>query len=335
MNKLEINRASVYSSIELLPAQIEQAWTVMEKARIPVNYKKINNIVICGMGGSNIGFHMVQKALSERLNVPIIIHADYNLPKFVDKNTLVILSSYSGNTEEVLSAAKKVQENKLKGYIITGGGKLSKMVGKIPGIVLPMDFNPSNEPRWGLGHSIGAFIQLLHKVEVVKISEDEIMKANSSVKDEEMQSLAKEIKDKQIVVMAAEHLEGNAHIFCNQLNETADNMAVYFTLPELNHHLMEAFSFPKGFIKAKTMVVFLASGKYSSKIQKRLKVTKKVLNKQGIKWAELSSGMKKTLQDSLSTLQLASYLCYYMSVVNKVDPIAIPTVDFFKKEMKK
>ncbi len=123
--------------------------------------------------------------------------------------------------------------------------------------------------------------------------------------------------------------------FCNQLNETANNMATWLALPELNHHFLEAFSFPKGLARQKLVVLFLNSAKYSTKIEKRVKITKKVLDKKGVKWLDLFSDQKNQLSDSLSTLQRASFLCYHVSVANKVDPIAIPTVDFFKKEMKK
>ncbi|MFW0862705.1 MAG: SIS domain-containing protein [Candidatus Komeilibacteria bacterium] len=335
MNKIEKNRAKVYSSIELIPAQIEQAWTMMAEAKIPSKYKKFSNIVVCGMGGSNIGFHLVRQALASKIEVPIFIHSDYKLPKFVNKDSLVILSSYSGNTEEVISCAKQVVANKYSGYIITGGGKLAKMTDKIPGEVFSTDFNPSDEPRWGLGYSIGSFLQLLNRLDVLSITDAQLMKANVSQPVNDFKALAKIMRNKMVVVMAAEHLIGNAHIFCNQLNETADNMAIWMALPELNHHFMEALSNPKEVVQKNMVVLFLNSDNYSSKIKKRIEITKKVLNKKKVKWLELSSGKKNALEDSLSTLQLLSYLCYHMSVVNKVDPIAIPTVDFFKAQLKK
>jgi len=219
MNKLEKNRAKVYSSIELLPAQIEQAWPMMAEAKIPSKYKTVNNIVVCGMGGSNIGFHLVRQALASKIDIPIFIHSDYKLPKFVNKNSLVILSSYSGNTEEILSCARQVVANKYNGYIITGGGKLSKMMDKIPGIVFPTDFNPSDEPRWGLGYSIGAFLRALNRLEVLPITETQLMKANISQPVNDFRTLAKIISNKIVITIAAEHLIGNAHIFCNQLKK--------------------------------------------------------------------------------------------------------------------
>ena len=334
MTKLEKNRAKVYSSIELLPAQIEQAWSIVATAKMPVKYKDFNNIIICGMGGSIIGFHMIRQALGDKINIPVILHSDYKLPEFVNKKSLIILSSYSGNTEEVLSCVKEVVTKKFNGYIITGNGKLAKIIGKVPGVALSIDFNPSNEPRWGLGYSIGSFLQILNKIGVASVSEAEFLKANISQSDD-LIGLAKQMSNKQIVVIAAEHLVGNAHVFCNQLNETANNMATWLAIPELNHHFLEAFSFPKGWAQQKLVVLFLNSAKYSTKIEKRVEITKKVLDKKGIKWLDLFSDQKNQLSDSLSTLQRASFLCYYVSVANKVDPIAIPTVDFFKKEMKK
>lgn len=335
MNKLEKNRAKVYSSIELLPAQIEQGWSIINKANIPISYRNFDNIVVCGMGGSNIGFDLVRHAMSKKINIPIILHADYNLPSFVSKKSLIILSSYSGNTEEVLSSAKKAINNKYNAYIITSGGKLSKMIGRIPGIVFPTDFNPSNQPRWGLGYSIGVFLNLLTRTGATTITDTQLMKANISQPCKDFKALAKIMENRIAIVIAAEHLIGNAHVLCNQLNETADNMAVWLSLPEANHHFMEALTFPKVIVEKNIIVLFLNSNKYSSKIQKRLAITKKVLTRQGIQYLEVSPKENSRLADSLSTLQIGSYLCYHMSVVNMVDPVAIPTVDFFKKQMKK
>lgn len=336
MNKEQLNQKKVYQSIELLTAQIEQGWQLTAEVKLPQHYKGFDNIVVCGMGGSNIGYHLVRSVLGNQLKLPVIINAEYNLPAFVNKKSLIILSSYSGDTEEVVNCAQQVVKRRLKGLIVTTGGKLAKLVDKkIPGIVLPTDFNPSNEPRWGLGYSIGAFLNLLSRLTSV-FKESQLLIANKSVSDSKLiQGLAKKLAGKQVLIVAAEHLQGNAHILTNQLNESADNLAFWLSLPELDHHFLEALSFPKDLAQKKIAVLFLTSFNYSPVIAKRVKITAQVFKKQGLQVEFLEVNTDFELQDSLSTLQLGSYLCYHISVVNKVDPIAIPWVYFFKREMKK
>ncbi|MFH1668272.1 MAG: SIS domain-containing protein [Candidatus Komeilibacteria bacterium] len=326
-----------YNSIDLLTAQIDQGWAMMNALKLPVNYQKFTNIVVCGMGGSQIGFAMIGQALSKELKIPVYINNDYNLPSFVDKKSLIILSSYSGTTEEVLSCTQEVIKRGYHGLIITSNGLLARRISKsLPGLKFSTDFNPSQQPRLGLGYSVGIFLSLLNRIKAIKLSKKVFAQINLSVVDsKENQALAKKIAKKMILVVSAEHLAGNAHILSNQINESGKNQAYWANLPELNHHFLESLSFPQGLAQQKMLVLFLESASYSAKIQRRIKVTKMVFKKQGIGVESLRVKTKSDLQDSLSTLQLGAYLCYYISVANGVDPLDIPWVDYFKKELKK
>lgn len=326
-----------YNSIDLLTAQIDQGWELMNEIKLPGNYQNFDNIVICGMGGSQIGFAMIQQALLKETKIPIYINNDYSLPAFANKKSLIILSSYSGTTEEVISCWQEVIKKGYKGFIITSGGLLARRIGKsVPGIKFAADFNPSKQPRLGLGYSIGVFLSLLNQLKVIKLSKKTFAQINSSVSDNgDIKKLATKVAKKLILVISAEHLAGSAHILANQINESGKNQAYWSNLPELNHHFLESLVFPSGLAKQKMLVLFLESKNYSAKIQKRISVTKKVLKKQGVKIESINVATKNLLEDSLSTLQVGSYLCYYISVVNGVDPLDIPWVDYFKKELKK
>ncbi|MFW0838148.1 MAG: SIS domain-containing protein [Candidatus Komeilibacteria bacterium] len=335
MNKVSQQQASVYQSIGLLPAQLEQGWQQTAEADWPVGYKNFRNVVICGMGGSNIGYDLVRHVLGDQIKVPIILRPDYTLPGFVNKQTLVVLASYSGNTAEVLSCANEVKQKKLKGYVLSGGGKLAALHKQgVPGLIWGDNFNPSKQPRWGLGYSIGAFLQVLKKAKLVSLADKKFLQANQTLADDQaIAKLGKAVAGKALLLVGAEHLIGNAHILANQVNETAKQLAWWLTLPDLNHHWLEALQVPRAVIKQYLQVIFLNSSNYSEEIQKRIRLTQNILSRQKVAWAEMTVTGDSLLHDSFSTLQSGSYLCYHISVANKVDPIAIPWVDEFKKAL--
>src|SRR5258706_7973038 len=103
----ELDPKDVYGSTGMLASQCSQIWQDAKKVSFPQEYKDIENIVVCGMGGSAYGGHVVKELCKEMLKVPVYVNSDYSIPAFVNEKTLVILTSYSGSTEETLSNAEK------------------------------------------------------------------------------------------------------------------------------------------------------------------------------------------------------------------------------------
>ncbi|MCR4280050.1 MAG: hypothetical protein NUV82_01335 [Candidatus Komeilibacteria bacterium] len=324
----------IRQSIDLFPAQIEQGYEQLMSMPWPKSYKSFKNIVICGMGGSALGFDLARAALGDQIKIPIIINSGDTLPAFVNKDSLVILSSYSGDTVEVLTCFKKVV-GKARGFILAGGGSLSNMISsKTPGLKYEIDFNPSGQPRWGLGYSVGAFIAVLHRLGAVKMTRETLAQSNiTAVSNVELDGVVKKIHSRNIVTVAAEHLTGNAHVFTNQLNETAKHTAFWLASPELNHHFLEGLQRPAGLAKKTLTLLIMDSPLYSRQTQQRLKVLTAVIKKQGVPVEKINTAGRNRLQDSLLTLQTAARLCYNLSVKNEVDPIAIPWVDYFKDQL--
>ena len=120
----------MFRSIYDFSSNIESAFEIGEKILLNKNYNSINRVVIAGMGGSAIGGDVVRLLLSSSNNIPITISRNYNLPSWVDENSLVICSSYSGNTEETISALEKCVQKNAEIAIITSGGKLKKFAEK-------------------------------------------------------------------------------------------------------------------------------------------------------------------------------------------------------------
>jgi len=342
------NQGQVLESIKALADQTRQAWQEALKVKLPVHYKKADKIVLSGMGGSEIGCDLLRHILADRLKKSITIISGYRLPKFVDKKTLFISSSYSGNTEETVISTKKALKEKAKVLIITTGGKLEKLAKKnnIPAYIFKPFFNPSKQPRLALGYSAGALMQFLRRLQFLDIKKREIVKCLSFVEKESLKFTAKKVFDKNPakklaskihktvpVLLTSNDFLGNAHVLANQLHENAKNFAFYYALPEINHHLMEGLAHPS-FLK-RFLFIFLRSNLLPSRLEKRFKITKKVFRKQGLKSININLKGKNKLEQSLYLLSLGSFSSFYLAVLNKEKPEEIPWVNFFKEQLSK
>ena len=341
----QLDSKNMLGSIELLGQQIKEVEKAVKTIKIPKNYKKFENVVVCGMGGSALGVHLIKSLYKNDLKVPLSIVNGYHLPRFADKNTLVILSSYSGNTEEVLSCASEAKKKKCKIAVITAGGKLATLSKKekYPAFIFTTNNNPCGSPRMGLGYSIVGQIYLFSKLGLLKVKTDELkkipelivelnkkfgVKVKSILKD-----IAEKTKGKSVWFVGAEHLGGDAHIAANQMNENAKRFGGYFLLPEINHHLLEGMINPKS-NKENLLFVFLESDLYSDKLKKRFVLTKEILKMNKINFAVIKAQEKNALVQTMEILLATSYLSFYSAMVEGIDPTAIPFVDLLKKKLK-
>ena len=136
MNNVNLDDPEVYrkndpegmlARIKELPWQCHEAYRAALEFGLPADYSDIDRVVIVGMGGSAIGGDLVRSLAQSESKVPVIIHRDYGMPAFVDDRTLLIASSYSGNTEEVLSAFELTLKTGAKKLVMTTGGRLKDM----------------------------------------------------------------------------------------------------------------------------------------------------------------------------------------------------------------
>ena len=336
-------------SIESVGLQCQQAWSEVKKIKIPPAYRRVKNIVINGMGGSALGGHVIVSLFQKQLRVPMHVINSYTLPGWVNRDTLYILSSYSGTTEEVLATFAEARRRHAKLLVICAGGQLGKLAKKfkIPAYIFEPRFNPCNQPRMGLGYSIIGQVALLRQCGLLSVSEGEFQSAVASVhawhakfgakvplKKNPAKKLASELVGRIPIIMAAEHLSGNAHILANQLNENAKTFSAYFLLSELNHHLMEGLHFPRA---NRTMLRFvsLESGCYFPTMAKRFAITKKVLQKNRIKYSAYATRSRAAFAEVLEVLLFGSYANYYLALANKLDPSPILFVDYFKAALKR
>lgn len=344
----KLDSDNMLGSLQLLSKQVEQIYNTAQDIKVSNNFKNINKIVVLGMGGSALGAHVIKTLFIEELKYPLEIVNDYHIPSFVDNKTLVVASSYSGTTEEVLLAVKEAKQKKAKIVVISAGGELTKIAkqNKYPALVFTTENNPCGSPRMGLGYSIVGQLILFSKLGILKISKKQIQEIIKTLayydtlfgvltpeKENPAKWLAKHTLDKSVWYVGAEHLVGNIHIAANQMNENAKRFAGFFVIPELNHHLMEGMINPKNNQKD-LLFVFINSLVYDKRIQKRFLVTKKVLEKNKIENITYTCQEKSKLLQAFEILVLGSYASYYSALLKNIDPTAIPFVDYFKAQLK-
>lgn len=330
---------SVVKSMNFFPEQIKDSFERSSKLLLPEDYREIKNIVACGMGGSRFPHYIIKELFKEETTVPYLINDDYNLPGFVDENTLVILSSYSGTTEEVLTAGQKAYEKKAKIVGISNGGELKIFLEKIkaPGYFFDPVYNPSGQPRIGFGYLIGGIMGLLLNLKVLNYPQNGIVEAinkiNSKEIEKEAEIMAKKIFNKYPYYIVSEFLTGIGNSIANQTNETAKSISSFRIIPELNHHLMEGLKNPKGSVKD-SLFIFFFSKIFSTSIQKRFLITKEVVEKNGIEtlWYELKGQTK--VDQAFELMIFGNYLTMYMSMLYGENPATVPFVDYFKKKLK-
>jgi glucose/mannose-6-phosphate isomerase len=337
----------VYDSITMFPVQLKEAWEEASIQTIKGKFTGINKVCIVGMGGSALAGRIIEHLSPALTSLPVFVSSNYRLPAWVDSSTLVMVSSYSGNTEETVSSFQDAIVRKAKIFVIASGGKLEQLAIKNNLNIFRLDTkrNPSGMPRLALGSSLGAHLGLLQRLNVLKGSELDIDSISGSlnnmasclsnqknIKNNPAKILANKTKGKSIVIFSANHLNGSAYAAKNQINESAKTFSVNFHLPDINHHLLEGLSLPKPF-KQLTHFILLNSESYPQKIKDRLLITKEVLTKQGYPVTIIKPESTSMVDQALETILFFEYFSFYLAMVSNVNPGPIPWVDYFKKRL--
>lgn len=326
-------------STALLPEQFKGAWEQIKTLQLK-QIENVDKVVFCGMGASIYGGLVVRAVLGTFFPYPVEVVTDYHLPDYVNESTLVVLTSYSGTTEEVLSCAEDGLQKKAKMIVLTQGGQLAEFAKKnsVPAYIFDGKLNPSGVPRLGNGYSILGLIGLLYKTGVIDINEKEIEEGIallsstlSSVQERAKKDAVALIK-KTPIVISAEHLAGNAQIMRNQFNETSKTFSSYFLIPDLNHHLMEGLKFPR---PSDLVFLFLTSGLYSKKIATRVTLTKEVIEQNNHPVLMYTTSGKNKYADFMEASLYSSYVTLYLGLLYEQNPAINPYVDYFKDQLKR
>jgi glucose/mannose-6-phosphate isomerase len=310
----------------------------LEKARDIKVEGEFGNIIICGMGGSALPANLLITYLPD-LKLPIWIHRSYGLPTRANQKSLIICISFSGNTEETISAFEEAQKRNFKTVAITTGGKLSQLAREenAPLVSLP---SVKIQPRWGLGYMFSSIVKILSNSGIIDDKSQEILEMAENLKPGKLKSsgqkLAEKLVNKIPLIYSSSRLKALARIWKIKFNETSKIMAFWNYFPELNHNEMEGFSiFNFQFSIFKSFYVIILRDKDDHpRILKRMGLTADLLKEKGIGVDFVEIEGKNVLEKIFNNLILSDWTSYYLAKEYKVDPEKVELIEEFKRKMK-
>lgn len=313
-----------------------EAMKIGENKTLKNKNLNINNVLIAGLGGSGIGGSIIADVFAPQINIPILISKDYSIPNFVNKNTLVIASSYSGNTEETIYAVKKALKMNAEVAIITSGGMLKEIAEKnnLNKIYIP----GGHPPRAMFGYSFTQLFYLLNHYNVIdlsfvaefKKSISLLVKNEKNIKDDAL-VLAKNLYKKTPVIYVAHGFEGVATRFRQQLNENSKMLCWHHVIPEMNHNELLGWR-----VNVDNLAVVFFRNELDNKRNKiRIEINKEVVKKHTKDVYEVISRGDSVIQNTLYHIHFGDWVSWYLSELNDVDAIEIDVINYLKKELAK
>ncbi|GAI32113.1 unnamed protein product, partial [marine sediment metagenome] len=266
-----------------------------------------------------------------------------DLPAFVDSKTLVIASSYSGNTEETLSAFKQALNTNCKKLAVTTGGKLRNLAQEKQVPIFTIDY--LSPPRAALGYSFIPLIALLSKLGFLEDKSAEVEGMAQTLKEllgklaedipiahNPAKQLASKLFGKLVAIYGAGILSPVARRWKGEFNENSKAWAFYETFPELNHNTVVGYEFPKA-MADKLYVVLLRCPSLHPRILARYQITCEILQKAGVKHEIFDSQGENELTQMMSLLFLGDWTSYYLAMLNQTDPMPVKMIDYLKKRL--
>lgn len=344
----ELDPADMYDAIRHFPDQIRQTILVEADAGLSATtIKRLKNVIVCGMGGSAIGGELAYSILYETLPIPIYICRNYLLPGCAGAGSLVIASSYSGNTEETLTAFEQAQSKNCRLFAVTSGGKLLRAAESagIPHITLP----PTNlQPRAALGYLFVTLMMLLNRLgfspygtkefESLAVFLDKratLLESHIPSEDNPAKHLALRLYGRIPVIYSGPQMTAAAATrFKGQINENAKMPAFANQFPEMNHNELVGWKIIQAF-RDYLRILILRDRQDHARVAARMDIVGKMIEKEKIEVIEIQSEGEDVLQRAFSLVQLGDFVSYYLAILNNVDPTPVAPISFLKEELAK
>jgi len=338
-----IDKSNMLELCEKTPNFCKDAIKRAKKVKIP--YKLPKNVVVIGMGGSAIGGALLKDWLYDRASVPIEICRDYILHAYADENSLVVAVSYSGETEETLSAFLEAAKQHCKIVTISSGGHLQTFSEKlkIPHIAIPTGF----PPRAAIAYTFFPLVVVMEKLGIVKeitketeealsilqlLSEENKLKV--PMKGNKAKKLASEIEGTVPIVYGFRQYSAVAQRLKCQFNENSKVPSKYDVFSELNHNEIVGWEAPPSLTKTFS-IILIRDPEEPLEIKQRIEITRQIAAKKVSKILEIKAVGKHKLAKMLSTMYIGDFTSIYLAMLRDVDPTPTKTIVHLKQEMKK
>lgn len=330
--------------IQEFPQQIRDAWANVSAWQVKKGLARgVRQVLVLGMGGSAIGADLVAGLLAGELSVPLLVHRDYGLPRWVGEETLVIASSHSGGTEETLSGWQEAHKRGARRLAITTGGRLAESAEEEA--VPLLRFSYDSQPRAALGHSFTLMLGVLWKLGLIADPTEKVLAA-ADLLTEAQREWQPEVPShdnwpKQIaawwqgglpIVFGAEHLTVIARRWTTQINENSKQWALWAEMPELNHNIIVGLDAP-ALVRQGGRVICLRSEQYHPRNSARFDITTRLLEEAGVTWSNLEAAGDDRLGELLWANLLGDYASYYLAHLNGADPTPVEPIAHLKRKL--
>lgn len=322
--------------VQNFPIQLQEAMTIGQNYSFQTAKKTFSNVVLTGLGGSGIGGSIIQNFVFDKLTVPFVVNKAYALPAFVGSETLVIVSSYSGNTEETLAAMKQALKVKATVVCVTSGGEVAEIAKrkKIDCILLP----PGMPPRSCLGYSMTQLLYILKHFDMIKggyekelKSSVKMMQADARSIQAKARALAKKLNGRLPIIYTSADYEGVAVRFRQQLNENSKVLCWHHVIPEMNHNELVGW---KDKADDKVVVILRNENDYD-RVQLRMEINKKIIKKYTKNIIEVYSKGKSYWERVFYLIHLTDWVSVYLAELRNQDAVEVNVIDYLKGALSK
>ena len=327
--------------LDQFPDQIQNAWEIGERVDVPD--LKPDGVVVCGMGGSGISGELLRQFTTDQATTPVVPNRFYELPEWVGEDSLVILVSYSGNTEETLSCFQQARDRSAPCVTLTSNGELEKKARNHNETVITIP--PGMPPRCAAGYLFIPLLFLFDKIGISAAPSQENYREACEktleiteefapeVNDNRALDIARRLQNRTPIIYGSSPFTGVlARRFKNQLNENAKIFSVYNELPELHHNEIMSWDHLAD-DPDRYGVVFLRDAGETKRVQKRFQLTRDIMRNSVARIEEVQGRGDSRFARYLSLMLYTDYISYYLAILRNKDPVAIGPIQQLKEEL--
>lgn len=319
--------------------QIDFAWNNKFDLSFFLN-KKFNNIILSGLGGSAIAGDLIQNFLRDELNISFQVNRNYYLPNYVNEKSLLIISSYSGNTEETIEVLNQAINKKCLIICVTTGGKILEISknNNLTSIILEKGF----QPRYSLGLSFFTLLKIFQELILIS-NQNEIVNCikksweEKGIEYSSEKNIALDLAENllgfiPLIYSAADLTNSVGYRFKCQLNENSKLNAFHNILPELNHNEIVGWEdFREE--QFRTKIINILDEDYHPQIKKRFEITSELIKKYNIDAVNISSSKKNFKERLLDLIYLCDWISYYLAIIRRKNPSEIDNINYLKNKL--
>jgi glucose/mannose-6-phosphate isomerase len=336
------DRSDMRALLTGFPHQVGDAVRIGKEAALVPLKAKPAAIVVTGLGGSAIGGDLLRSYLADQLEVPFVVNRHYTLPKFVGPSTLVVVSSYSGGTEETVASYHEAMKRKAQVVCVTSGGEIASLARKNKQtlILLPKGY----PPRAALGYSFFPMLLMLSRYKIIPSQDAAVRETVALLKKLSVRyrltgqknqalELARQLYNKVPVIYSSTDRTDAVNVrWRGQIAENAKTLAFGHVFPEMNHNELVGWKVLRR-VMEEMAVVYLHDREDHPRVALRMEIARGIIGEFAARIIDVRSEGKSRLARTFSLVHLGDWASFYLAMLNGVDPTPVNVIDYLKRQL--